>query len=723
MPPFLPPPEPPAQIETVTFQERDKITIRDILLTNFLEQTWSPRPCPSTSGKTTTGCKYLSLLLNPRGGKQRELNLLANGDSPSEEPTETEVEVEIKNVPVVEVSSDRQEYDEEKQVISAVGNVVMLFGETVLTGDRLEVNLLEQVLVANGNVVLERGEQLLRGDRFEYFFAEDRGTIINAVGEIYQPTTGSDLGFSSVTAMNAADLSSGSISERLIGSQPLSRITTKDGYRFVLGGGRQGNLDTLGAEGGGINRLRFQAEKVDFEGETWFATNVRLTNDPFSPPEVEVRADTAQLRKISPQVDELRTTKSRVVFDGGLSLPIVLNRLLFDSSPRQWGLFQFGVDNDERGGLFIERRIPIVKNESVEWSLTPQYFLQKALFPSLFRTGDEEGDGELLTPEVFGLKSNLNVDFGSRTALTSAIALTSFNFTDIEEKLRGSLRLQQYLGNLNRPHTLNLEYSWRDRLFNGSLGFQTVRSSIGLVVASPNIPLGETGINLRYQGGIQNINANSDRANLIRANLEEEEINLTRYQGAASLGKSFSLWRGKPLPTTAEEGLRYTPAPVVPYLQLVTGITGVGSLYSNRELQSSLNATVGLQGQWGHFSRPYFDYTGFRLFYTQAIRGDESPFLFDRIADRRTLSAGLTQQLYGPVLLGFQTNYNLDNGEEISSDYFLEYSRRTYNITLRYNPVLEIGSISLRISDFNWVGNSEPFEGSGVRSVTQGVKR
>ncbi len=70
---------------------------------------------------------------------------------------------------------------------------------------------------------------------------------------------------------------------------------------------------------------------------------------------------------------------------------------------------------------------------------------------------------------------------------------------------------------------------------------------------------------------------------------------------------------------------------------------------------------------------------------------------------------GINQQIYGPIRLGFQTSLDLNDNDEISTDYLLEYSRRTYNVTLRYNPVLEVGSFSLRISDFNFRGNPTPF--------------
>jgi hypothetical protein len=129
-----------------------------------------------------------------------------------------------------------------------------------------------------------------------------------------------------------------------------------------------------------------------------------------------------------------------------------------------------------------------------------------------------------------------------------------------------------------------------------------------------------------------------------------------------------------------------------------------------------------LVGQFGHSSRDFLDYTAFNLTYSTSARGGFSPFLFDRAADTQVLFAGITQQVYGPLRVGIQTAWNLDTGKEISTDYLLEYSRRTHSVLLRYNPVQQLGSISLRISDFNWTGgSSEVFGGSGVRPISGGV--
>ena len=66
------------------------------------------------------------------------------------------------------------------------------------------------------------------------------------------------------------------------------------------------------------------------------------------------------------------------------------------------------------------------------------------------------------------------------------------------------------------------------------------------------------------------------------------------------------LWRGKALPATATQGLRYTPTPIVPFLRGVASVTGVTSLYGSGDNQSTLIGTIGLEGQLGHDSKDFF---------------------------------------------------------------------------------------------------------------------
>ena len=611
---------------------------------------------------------------------------------------------------IVEVIADSQEYDEQRRVITAEGKVVVRFDGAVVDADRLQVNLDNLIAVGEGNVTLARGEQILRGNKFTYNFIQDQGELQGGRGEIFIPTLGSDFSFlpTDVTAGGISE----PVSDRVRANQPL-QATSPGGINITFGGGRNvGNRSPL-QPGGAVKKLRFEAARVDFYPRGWQARDVKITNDPFSPPELELRANQVTLTQKSPLEDRIKTKGQRLVFDRGLSLPIpkdsqTIDRRERDATP---ALVSFGFDGDERGGLFVERSFPILNTETSSWTVTPQFLVQEAI------------QGPRSFSSTFGLKTKLNAILGPRTLLEGKGSLTSLDLGDIDNTLRANFRLRQQVGNLRNPHNLTVEFNHRDRLFNGTLGFQTVQSSIGGILTSPVIPVAK-GVNFSYQTGAQYITANTDRLDLLDAVRDNNRISLGRLQGSAALSGGLLLWSGKGLPATAKEGLRYTPTPVVPFLTAFAGVTGTTSYYTNGDNQNTLTGSIGLQGQLGHFSKPFFDYTGFNITFSQGLNNGESPFLFDRSIDNTVLSAGITQQIYGPLRLGFQTSINLDTGESSSTDYILEYSRRTYGITLRYNPVLSLGAISFRISDFNWTGGTDPFsKNSEVKPVVGGVKR
>ncbi|GAX39493.1 hypothetical protein NIES4075_04490 [Tolypothrix sp. NIES-4075] len=614
---------------------------------------------------------------------------------------------------IVEVTSDRQEYDQQRRIVTAVGNVVVRFDGAVVDADRLQVNLDNLIAVGDGNVALTRGDQVLRGERFTYNFVQDSGQLENGRGEVYIPTAGTDLAFNNVDTQVGGVVTARPPSDRIRANQPTTGVNSPGGVNFNLGGRTNARNLPGPKEGGVVKRVRFQAERVDFYPRGWQARNVRFTNDPFSPPELELRADKVTLTREAPLVDTIKTERQRLVLDQRTTLPIPVDQQTIDRRERDVtpAIVSVGFDGNQRGGVFIERSFQPFNTEGVRFSVTPQFFAQKAVSnPDSFAA-------------LFGLKTRLNATLSPKTTVEGSGILTSLDLGTVEDNLRASLRLRQQLGDQN-PHILNLEYSYRDRLYNGTLGYQTVQSSLGAVVTSPIIPLGKSGFNLRYQGGAQYINANSDRLDLLETRRDNNRISLGRVQGSATVDGAITLWQGKGLPPTPTEGLRYTPNPIVPYIQAFSGVTGTTSYYSSGDNQSTLIATVGLRGQFGHFSRPAFDYTAFNVSYSQGIFSGASPFLFDRAVDNKVLNAGISQQIYGPFSLGFQTSINLDTGQRTSTDYIVEYNRRTYGITLRYNPVLELGGISFRISDFNWSGGTDPFsDPSEVKPVRGGVRQ
>ena len=416
------------------------------------------------------------LITQSRQGDRQEFAL------PQEEKS---AEVLVGEVETIEVIADRQEYDRERGIITATGNVVMRFAQSVMTSDAIEINLNNRFAVATGNVILKRGAQVLRGSRFEYNLVADRGAILSAGGEIDRSSLRQDTDFEQRLADGT--ILDRALSDRLIENQPLTDVTAAEGLGVSLG---SRGIDLVGENnidsGSNIDRLRFEADRLDFTGSDWTAVNLRLTNDPFSPPELELRADTARFRQFGLAGSRLETTDSSLVIDDRLKVPLLANSFVFNDRPSRPGLFDLAFDGDERGGLYIERTWDVIYSDRLSWSLTPQYFVQRALIPTTFGFSDEE-EGGVFNSSSFGLVSDIRADLAKRTYLDGSFSLTDLDFDDFEDDLRGKVELVNQRGNPSNPLELALEYNFRDRLFNGSLGFQTVRESFGGVISLPQI--------------------------------------------------------------------------------------------------------------------------------------------------------------------------------------------------------------------------------------------
>ncbi len=602
----------------------------------------------------------------------------------------------------IELNADTQEFNNTTQVVTATGKVIVRFKTAILRSDTLQVNLKTKKALAQGNVSLMRGKQVIYGNQFEYDFEEDKGSILTARGDIYQPTLVTDL---NIAAKTNIDTPAGEkrfpeplLSDRLRNDQPITTIRNTSTTGVSIGSERDIDYQPTLKPVGSINRLRFQAEKVDFVGDVFSAQKIQITNDPFSPPEIQIKADRAQFKTLNSEEDEITTSNSRITIENNFDIPLFRDRLILNKLGKDPNPFNIGFDGDERGGVYVEKNFYPIFNSKLRVSITPQYFIQSAISRSTFFDGS-----------VFGVRTGVEANLSPNTTVQASAALAGLDPSQFNNNFRGKASIKHNLSLFSYPHLLTGEATYRERIFNGSLGYQDVQSSFGGVLTSPYIPIANTGVYLNYQVGVHTINANTDRTNLLSATRTNNLITLNRYQTAANLSKSFRIWEGKGLSPNEKETFNYSPIPVVPYLQINTGISGAFSSYSNGDNQSSIGYNVGIQGQFGNFSKPSFDYTGFNLSYFQQFRGDASPFLFDRITDSRFLIAGINQQLIGPFKLGIQSSLNLDTGKEISTDYYLEYSRRSYNLIIRYNPAIQLGSIGFKLYDFDWDGITPKF--------------
>ncbi len=570
---------------------------------------------------------------------------------------------------LVNVTADRQEYNAKDQTFIATGNVTVKYLNTELKADVVKLNLITKDAMAEGKVLLQRGDQRIKGGLLSYNYGTAKGSLDNASG------------FLNLNNLNSTQV-----------SRLPSDVSSRSSIINVLGEGNSAN------RGKGISRLGFQADKLILDGDNWTAENLKVTNDPFSPPELELRSPKATLTKISPTQDRLDAESPTLVFDQGFTLPIPFNSIILDRFERSLPV-RLGFDRRDGGGFFYQQNFDAYTKPDINFQISPQIFLQRGL------------EGNLLDANILGVAAKLNAVLPEGQYFAGTATLSGLNLGNFENQFRANL---QYSRPVFDDYVLVAQYAYRDRLFNGSLGFQDVRNSLGANLFSPNYVLGDTQINFSYQVGAQYIGADRDRGN----SQPVDVASLVRLQGAAALSRSFPLWTGTALPAEKELGLKYLPEPITPTIAAFLGVAANYAFYSSGDSQSFLSGTVGLVGIFGNFSQPYFDYTKLNISYTQGIVVGKSPFLFDRIADAQTITLGIVQQIYGPVRFGAEQSFNPATGRIVDSNYSLQYDRRTYAIVIRYNPVREIGEVVFRISDFNWNDT-----GSNVTPVTGGLER
>jgi len=565
------------------------------------------------------------------------------------------------------VVSDRQEYDINTEVFVAEGNVVINYRKSELKADRVQLNTKTQEVVAEGNVFFTRGDQKIRGSKLTYNYGNVKGELLNASGAV-------DLG-----NLNSSEVS------RSPGETASNSITISP-----IGSGNSND--------GQVRRLGFIADRLILDGDTWTAENLRVTNDPFSPPELELTTSKATLTPISPTQNRLDLESPRIVFDQGFSLPLPVNSITLDRFQR-FAPALVGFDRRDRDGVFYQQSFDVITQPNLSFQLSPQLLLQRAFSSQSGFSGFD----------IIGVVATLNGAFDDGSSLSARASFSGLDFSRIDSLLRFNATYQMPIfGN----HTLLSQYAFRDRVFNGSLGFQDVNNILGTTLLSPTYVLGDSQISVSYQASAQLVGAQ-------RSDLQPSTIgSLIRVQGAAIVRRAFPLLRGEPAPAEKETGLRFSPKPIVPKLDAFLTAQGVASFYSNGASQSVLYGTVGLTAEVGHFAKDFLDYTALSMSYTQAFATGKSPFFFDQVSDVRVLTAAIIQQIYGPIRLGIQQSWNLDSGSIFDSVYSLEYARRTYSVLVRYNPNQGLGEFLIRISDFNWTRPP-----SNVTNVQNGIEQ
>ena len=474
---------------------------------------------------------------------------------------------------------------------------------------------------------------------------------------------------------------------------------------------------------GSVNRWRIQAENLILNVTGWEADRINFSNDPLTP--VQSRIEAFNVKGFQDSDDHYIVTskRSRIVFDEKIRIPFIKKKTFKDEKVTNRWLI--GLDDKDRDGFYLGYNIDQIDlNKKYTLYLQPQFLFHRLLnggTNSYTKSEEPIYFSKSFTPitaaDLFGLKASIKgEEFGWNIVLNADIS--SFDLTRFSHANRYWLSIDKknkipFLNDINS----NIFAAYRYRAWNGSLGETDIYSAYGAFIdKTGKAKLNFTDISYLLRVGLGNYKAESFGGGDL----------LGRWRGSiyGSLNTGYPLWKVKHNNLPIHEKYRYSPVPISSSLYLNATIDSSYFVYQDGKYQQAIGFNIGPVLTLGNFSKNFLDYTKLKVAFGAKAKQGESPFNFDEIVDLATLSLGLTQQIYGPILLNSEFEFNIDGSSEyygklINSRLEAILQRRSYDLSLYYDPYRGLGGISIRLHDFNFDGTGVPFISKNNLDQTQ----
>ena len=476
---------------------------------------------------------------------------------------------------------------------------------------------------------------------------------------------------------------------------------------------------------GQLNRLRFQASQLQVRGQRWSAPVVAFTNDPFTPARSWTIGHRVEAVVDGEGVTRIRAARTRILLSNKLSLPGLRAATIGEEG------LQFTLDTDQRDrdGIYVGYNLPTLRlGEKGKLELQPQVMVQRAIEG---RTNSYTAPGKNLAGprvsqdlqggDLLGLAAVLDVPLG-RFRLKSDSSLSTLSPDNFVAGTRNITKLSTPLPLPGHSEaSAQLFGSYRERVYNGSLGLQTVVYSYGgqadgrlNLNPDPADPADDKR-RLPYFGPFT-LDWRAVSGSYQAALFETDDLDTqwrTRFN--ANLAGSLRLWQASLDPERfSVSALQYSAVPIRPGLALDFGLAGSSAFYQEGAEQNTLTLYGGPSFTLGRFRSPWFDFTQVGLLVGNTFRDGASPFGFDRAVDLRTLSFRAAQQIYGPLVLEAGATVNIDDRSDLYGDVSYSYvelklQQRSYELGVYYSPYDGIGGIRVKLNDFSFGGSGTPF--------------
>jgi len=571
------------------------------------------------------------------------------------------------------IQSDKQ--SEINDVIYAEGNVSVSYKDKLLKADNLIYDKLNKRIEARGNITLILGNQIFRVSQLEYSFISDKGYLLDVKGKINTNTLLDDI---------ASNFS-------LSDSKKLETLLELKKKKVL-------NTPNI------LHNWLFSTEKMTIDGGKWKSKKAIFSNDLLELKQVKLAINSLEVFPINEKL-RFKSSLNYLILEEKVSIPFWLGSRNFNINLQPLNTWSFGYENLDKDGYYIGRKInPIDITDDFVLDLEPQFLIQRSLKGY---TNSFVNKGDSITSKKVKRSASFQDYFALKSQILGRINnwdleidknLNSLDFDKFSDAFRLKTKLNKEIDFLGTKWDQTFYGTYRERVWNGSLGEAEIYSGYGLKLQKENT-------------WVVNSIKKKEFLSLGLANITAEALNtknlLTSLKGNFfySLDQKFPISIQEPKNKSIDISYRYIPQPITKGLSLDTRLEALYSFYDNGDHQKYLGLGIGPELILGNFKNKTFDYTRISLFPFYKFDNGESVFKFDHNYENFTLNIAFDQQLFGPVILKSVgtldlTNDSDDYGEFIDSKISLNWKKRSYEFGIFYQPHDQAGGISFSLFGF-----------------------
>ncbi len=571
------------------------------------------------------------------------------------------------------IQSDKQ--SEINDVIYAEGNVSVSYKDKLLKADNLIYDKLNKRIEARGNITLILGNQIFRVSQLEYSFISDKGYLLDVKGKINTNTLLDDI---------ASNFS-------LSDSKKLETLLELKKKKVL-------NTPNI------LHNWLFSTEKMTIDGGKWKSKKAIFSNDLLELKQVKLAINSLEVFPINEKL-RFKSSLNYLILEEKVSIPFWLGSRNFNINLQPLNTWSFGYENLDKDGYYIGRKInPIDITDDFVLDLEPQFLIQRSLKGY---TNSFVNKGDSITSKKVKRSASFQDYFALKSQILGRINnwdleidknLNSLDFDKFSDAFRLKTKLNKEIDFLGTKWDQTFYGTYRERVWNGSLGEAEIYSGYGLKLQKENT-------------WVVNSIKKKEFLSLGLANITAEALNtknlLTSMKGNFfySLDQKFPISIQEPKNKSIDISYRYIPQPITKGLSLDTRLEALYSFYDNGDHQKYLGLGIGPELILGNFKNKTFDYTRISLFPFYKFDNGESVFKFDHNYENFTLNIAFDQQLFGPVILKSVgtldlTNDSDDYGEFIDSKISLNWKKRSYEFGIFYQPHDQAGGISFSLFGF-----------------------